>query len=76
MKLVPLEVVVSGNAFFGEHPYNVGTQGLVEDLASLTPTDISAHWQKLICPGNLVLSLSETLTESQQSLNLRLSRHK
>ena len=66
--------------FFGEHPYNVGTQGLVEDLASLTPTDISAHWQKLICPGNLVLSLSgdfdrESAIAQLETLSSQMNRN-
>lgn len=44
--------------FFGEHPSNVGSQGLVEDLQSLTPEDLRSHWEKLIRPDNLVLAIS------------------
>jgi zinc protease len=44
--------------FFGEHPYSVGTNGIADDLATLCPDDLRRHWQRLLCPGNLVFSVS------------------
>ncbi len=44
--------------FFGEHPYSVGTNGIADDLATLCPDDLRHHWQRLLCPGNLVFSVS------------------
>ncbi|MBT4223376.1 MAG: insulinase family protein [Opitutae bacterium] len=44
--------------FFGKHPYSVGTNGIADDLATLCPDDLRNHWQRLLCPGNVVFSVS------------------
>jgi zinc protease len=44
-------------AFYGEHPYNTGSDGSIEALEKLTLADISAQYRKLVCAANSVISI-------------------
>ncbi|WP_269522449.1 M16 family metallopeptidase [Coraliomargarita parva] len=43
--------------FFGPHAFAVGADGKVEDLESLSRDQVEAQFRKLVCRGNLVLSV-------------------
>jgi zinc protease len=44
--------------FFGEHPFAVGADGRVADLEALSVADVEAHYRRLVCAGNIVLSVT------------------
>jgi zinc protease len=41
--------------FFGEHPLALDAQGDLPGLASLTPTSVRSHYERLLVAGNAVL---------------------
>lgn len=44
--------------FFGDHAYAVDSDGLIDDLNNVTPEMLMAHWQKIVRPDNLVVSVT------------------
>jgi zinc protease len=44
--------------FFGAHPFAVGSDGRVADLEALTTQDVRAHYERVVCAGNVVLSVT------------------
>lgn len=44
--------------FFGNHAYAVDSDGLIDDLNTVTPELLKAHWQKLVRPDNLVVTVT------------------
>ncbi|HAV13547.1 MAG TPA: insulinase family protein [Opitutae bacterium] len=43
--------------FFAEHPFGVGPSGCVADLEAITREDVVAHYKKLVCASNVVVSI-------------------
>lgn len=44
--------------FFGAHPFSIASEGRIEDLEALKLDDVVAHYHKLVCAGNVVLSVT------------------
>jgi zinc protease len=57
--------------FFGKHPFSVASDGRVPDLEALSVEDVKAHYRRIVCAQNVVLSVTGDFQASAMVERLR-----